>query len=257
MDRFGSSRLRVVWTLASLLLAGLAMGSIQGFSADGTQVIVFRTPIPLGSDATGIVTEDLGRLIYTLVPAIFVLGGFVGMGEWLSATSAGARLKGLLLGFLLAFVQGLFLSQVALLPILAAAVRLFGAPSSTAGWGRLLQADLNGVLLGVQLLLWSAALGQVLRSNRGLAVLLAYGLAAIGKVLAWMGEWGADLELPGGVVSATAFLGRILPTEGLPSDALAWTSLPFSLGAPLLLAALLLLVSGGKTSKGSARRAKA
>ena len=35
MDRFGSSRLRVVWTLVSLLLAGLALGSIQGFGPDG------------------------------------------------------------------------------------------------------------------------------------------------------------------------------------------------------------------------------
>jgi hypothetical protein len=256
MDRFGSSKLRIVWTLVCLLLAGLALGSIQGFGADASQLVIFRTAIPVGSDAPGIALENLGRLIYTLVPAILVLGGFLPLGEWLAGGSRGERFKGLLLGTLLAFIHGLFLSQVAMLPVLAAAYKFFGTPGTAGPWNRILQADLNGVILGLQLLLWTSVLGLLLKSNRGLAILGAYALAALGKILAWVGEWGPDLELPKWLVKATAFLGHTLPTEALPSDALAWTALPLAIGGPMLLAALLLLLPA-KAGKGPARKAKA
>jgi hypothetical protein len=258
MDRFGSSRLRIVWTLVCLLLSGLALGSIQGFGADTSQLVIFRTAIPVGSDASGIALENLGRSIYTLVPAILVLGGFTGLCDWLAAGSKGERFKGLLLGTLLAFLHGLFLSQTALLPILAATFKFFGSPfgPGSASWNRILQADLNGVVLGLQLLLWSAALAQLVKSSRGLAVLGAYALASIGRILAWTGEWGMDLELPKWLVKAAAFLGHVLPTESLPSDALAWTALPLALGGPLLLAAVLLLLPG-KGAKAPARKARA
>jgi len=260
MDRFGSSKLRIVWTLVCLLLAGLALGSIQGFGADASQLVIFRTPIPVGSDAPGIALENLGRLIYTLVPAIVVLGGFLPLGEWLAAGSRGERFKGLLLGSLLAFLHGLFLSQVAMLPVLAAAFKFFGNPFAQAGipgsWNRILQADLNGVILGLQLLLWTGVLGLVLKSNRGLAILGAYALATLGRILAWVGEWGVDLELPAWVVKGTAFLGHTLPTEALPSDALAWTALPLAIGGPLALSALLLMLPA-RSGKSPARKAKA
>jgi hypothetical protein len=261
MDRFGSSRLRIAWTLASLLLAGLALGSIQGFGPDGSQLVIFSTAIPVGSDAPGIALENLSRLIYTLMPAILVLGGFMGTGDWMASSSKADRFKGLFLGSLLAFLHGLFLSQVALLPVLAAAFKFFGSPFGGAqghgdAWNRILQADLNGTLLGLQLLLWTGALGLLVKSNRGLAILMAYALAAIGKILAWVGEWGIDLEIPKWVVKGTAFLGHALPTEALPSDALAWTALPLAIGAPLILSAVLLLLPG-KTAKSAPRKAKA
>jgi len=212
----------------------------------------------VGSDAPGIAVENLGRFIYTLVPAILVLGGFFGLSDWLSAGPKGERLKGLLVGSLLAFLHGLFLSQVALFPVLAATFKFFGSPfaQGAGSWNRILQADLNGVVLGLQLLLWAAALSQLVKSSRGLAILGAYALASIGKILAWVGEWGIDLELPTWVVKGTAFLGHILPTEVLPSDALAWTALPLALGGPLALAAVLLMLPG-KATKSPARKAKA
>ncbi|HNX31713.1 MAG TPA: hypothetical protein PKM35_08910 [Holophaga sp.] len=259
MDRFGSSRLRVAWTLASLLLAGLALGAIQGFGPDGTQLVVFGTAIPIGSDAPGIAVENLGRLIYTLVPAVLVLGGFLPMGEWLAAGSRGERFKGLFLGTALALAHGLFLSQVAMLPILASAFKFFGSPLGHAGtagpWNRILQADLNGVLLGLQLLLWAGVLGLAMKSNRGLAVLGAYALASVGKILAWVGEWGSELELPAWGVKTAALLGHALPTESLPSDALAWSALPLAIGGPLALAALLLLLPG-KPGRSAAKKAR-
>jgi hypothetical protein len=248
MDRFGSSRLRIVWAGLCLLLTGLVLAGVQGLSADGSQVTVLGTGIPLGfEDPKPYVIQNLGRVIYTLTPAVILLGGIIPLGEWLAAGARGERVKGLLLGSLLAYAHGLFLSQLLMLPILAAGYRLLGQPFAP----ELLLADLNAVVLGLQLLLWAAALGLLLKSNRGLAVLLAYGLNEVGKVLAWGGEFLGDLEVPKGLVKLMALSGKALPSGQLPSDPLAWTALPLSLGAPLALAFLLLLLPAGKSGKRS------
>jgi hypothetical protein len=239
MDRFGSSKLRMVWAGICLLLAGLVLTSVQGFGEGGTQLMVFGTGIPLGfEDPKPYVIQNLGRIIYSLVPAVILLGGIIPLGEWLAAGGRGERYQGLVAGTALAFLHGLFLGQLALLPILAASYRLLGNPFAQP----VMLADVNAVILGLQLLLWSAALGVLLKSNRGLAVLLAYGLAEIGRVMAWGGEFLGDLEVPKAVVKGMALLGKSLPTGQLPSDPLSWTALPLSIGVPLVLAALLLLL---------------
>jgi len=249
MDRFGSSKLRVVWAGVCLLLAGLVLTSIQGFGDGGTQLMVFGTGIPLGfEDPKPYVTQNLGRLVYTVVPAVILLGGFVPLGEWLSANGRGERFRGLLAGTALAFVHGLVLGQLAILPVLAAAWRLLGNPFAPS----MLLADVNALLLGLQLLLWAAALGLLLKSNRGLAVLLAYGLTEVGRIMAWGGEFLGDLEAPKAAVRSMAILGKSLPTGQLPSDPVNAAALPFSLGVPLVLAMLLLLLPGG-AAKGAKR----
>jgi hypothetical protein len=249
MDRFGSSKLRIVWAGICLLLAGLALGSIQGFGDNG-QVLVFGTGVPLGfDDPKPYVIQNLARLVYTLVPAVILLGGCIPLGEWLAAGAAGERIKGLALGTAMAFVHGLFLGQLAVLPVLAACYRLVGTPFEPS----LLLADLNAVVLGLQLLLWAMALGLLLKSNRGLAILLAYGLSEVGRIMAWGGEFLGDLDVPRAVVKGMAILGKALPSGQLPSDAMAWAALPLGLGVPLVLAALLLLIpakaKAGKRSR--------
>ena len=247
MDRFGSSKLRIVWASVCLLLAGLVIGSLQGFGPDG-QLMVFGTGLPLGfEDPKPYVVQNLGRVIYTVVPAIILLGGFIPLAEWLTKGGKGERYLGLLLGSSSAFLHGLFLSQLAILPILAAGFRLLGNPFAPA----MLLADLNAVILGLQLLLWAAGLGLLLKSNPGLAVVLAYGLQQVGHIMAWGGEFLGDLEVPKGIVRTMTILGKSFPTGQLPSDAPSWSSLPYSLGVPLALAALLLLLPsrGAKRSK--------
>lgn len=241
MERFGSSLFRIVWASLCLLLAGLVLGGIQGFGGDGSQLVIFGAGIPLGfQDAKPYVTDGLARLIYTVVPAVILLGGFLPVAEWTAAASKGERFKGLFMGLGLALLHGLFLSQIAMLPLLAAGYRLLGSPLAPS----LLQADLHALLLGLQLLLWTVALAQIVKSNRGIAILLAYGLAALGKLLAWIGEFGQDLEMPKALVKGLAFLGHLFPTESLPGDPLAWNALPLCLGGPLVLAMLLLLLPG-------------
>ena len=249
MNRFGSSLFRIVWACACLLLAGLVLGGIQGFGGDGSQLVVFGTGIPLGfQDAKPYVTEGLARLIYTVVPAVILLGAFLPVAEWASSAARGERFKGLFLGLGLGLAHGLFLSQLVMLPMLAASHRLLGSPFAPL----VLQADLNALILGLQLLLWTVALAQVVKSNRGIAILLAYCLASLGKLLAWVGEWGQDLEIPKAVVKSLSFLGHLFPTEALPTDPLAWYALPLSIGGPLVITLLLLLLPGK-----AAKRSKA
>ena len=247
MDRFGSSKLRIVWASICLLLAGLVVGSLQGFGADG-QLMVFGTGLPLGlDDPKPYVIQNLGRLVYTVVPAIILLGGFIPLGDWLASGGRAERYKGLLLGSGAALLHGLFLSQLAILPILAASFRLLGNPFAPS----ILLADLNAVVLGLQLLLWAAAFGLLLKSNRGLAIILAFSLHEVGQIMAWGGEFLGDLEVPKGIVKLMTVLSKSFPSGQLPSDAPVWSALPFSLGVPLILAALLLLLpsKGGKRSK--------
>ena len=239
MDRFGSSKLRVVWAGLCLLLAGLVLTSVQGFGEGGTQLMVFGAGIPLGfEDPKPYVIQNLGRMVYSVVPAVILLGGIIPLGEWLASGGRGERYVGLVVGTALAFAHGLVLGQLAVLPVLAASYRLLGNPFAAP----ILLADLNAVILGLQLLLWAAALGLLLKSNRGLAVLLAYGLSEVGRIMAWGGEFLGDLDVPKVAVKAMTLMGRSLPTGQLPSDPMAWNALPLSLGVPLALAALLLLL---------------
>jgi len=232
-----------VWTSVCLLLAGLVLGGIGGFGGDGTQLMIFGNGIPIGfvaDDPKAWAADLLGRLLFAVVPAVILLGGVIPLGDWLGAGSRAERFKGLALGAPMAFAHGLFLSQVAALPVFAASWKLLGNPFAA----RILLADTNAVLLGLELLLWSAALGCLLKSNRGLAVILAFGLQEVGRVMAWGGEFLGDLEVSKGLVKAMAFLGRVLPSSQLPSDPFGWKALPLAVGFPVLLTAALLLLPG-------------
>jgi len=249
MDRFGSSRLRIVWTSVCLLLSGLVLGGLGGFGGDGSQVMVFGSGIPVGflsDDPKAWAADLLGRLLFTVVPAVILLGGIVPLGDWLAAGGRPERFRGLALGAPMAFAHGLFLSQIAILPVLAASYKLLGNPLAP----RILLADTNAVVLGLELLLWSAALGCLLKSNRGLAIILAFGLQEVGRVMAWGGEFLGDLDVPKAAVKAMAFLGRALPSSQLPSDPFAWKALPLCLGLPIVLAAALLLLPGKAPKRG-------
>jgi hypothetical protein len=242
MERFGSSKLRIVWACAALLLAGLVLGGVQGFGGpQGTDFRAFGTSFPL--DAMGIVDpKDVFRgalttAIYGVVPFTILFAAFQPVVEMLHSE----RWKGLLLGPLLGLLHGLFYSQVLILPLWALAFRTLGSflPGSLA------LTDMNAVVLGFQLLLWSLALSLLLRSNRGLAILFAIGLRGLGGVLSWGGEFLGNPDLfaiPPFLVKTMAFLGHLLPTGQVPSDPFGWSALPLSIGGPWLLAGLLLLI---------------
>ena len=245
MDRFGSSKLRIVWTLVFLFLAGLVFMAVKADGgSDGHNLLLFGTAVPIGEDT--VAKYGLGNLVpmtYAAVPLVVVLGGAFGLAPWITAPARGERMKGMALGTLFAFLHGLFLSQVMMLPAWVGAYRLVGTPFPA----ELVKADLLALVLGLQLLLWSSILMRMLRSNPGLALLLVLVLRDVGSRLQFFADFGADLGMAPGAVKGIAFLMHLLPSGQLPSDPFAATALPLSLGGPLLLGLILMLPNpGGK-----------
>ncbi|WP_243323912.1 hypothetical protein [Geothrix sp. SG200] len=243
MDRFGSSKLRIGWTLACLFLAGLVFMAIRGQQGpDGSQVVVFGTAVPLGADSLkDYALGGLQGVMYWLVSLVVLLGAFGPVSQWTAAASRGERLKGFFAGTGLGFAHGLFLSQVALLPVWALSWRLIGQ-----AWPpELLRADLHGLLLGLQMLLWAVLLSRLLKSSAGLALLLTLLLRELGPRLSFFLDFGQDLGWSAGQVKVLEIFVRLLPMAQLPSDPFSPLALPLSIGGPLVLGTLAMLLPAG------------
>lgn len=253
MERFGSSRLRIVWACFSLLAAGIVLGGVR--PAEGGNLLVFGTPIPLSSmtilvDPVALFRGALTNVITTLVPWTLLLTAIFPVAESVRGGSLAETFKTLGLGLL----NGLFYSQVILLPVWAASLRLVGSPLP----GPLCLADLNATLLGIQLTLWATALVALIRSNPGMAVLATAGLQTLGKYMAWGGEYLGDpdvFSVPKALVKLMSLLGKLLPTGQVPTDPMALTALPLSLGGPILLLVAAQLLQGKFGGKAKAPRA--
>lgn len=252
MDRFGSSRLRIVLACLSLLLVGLVLGGVR--PAEGSNLLLFGTPIPVSAltimvDPQAVFRGGLSAIIVTVVPATFLFTTFFPIHEALQS----GRLKALPLSLGMGILNGLFYTQVLLLPVWAASFRLLGTPFA----GALCLADLHAIVLGLQLVLWALFLARILTSNPGWGLLLSFALSAAGRYLTWGGEYLGDPDLfrvPTFLVKGMALLGKLLPTGQVSSDPMAWTALPLSIGGPLVLLILLLVVPGkGKAAKAPKR----
>ncbi|WP_243317386.1 hypothetical protein [Geothrix paludis] len=243
MDRFGSSKLRIGWTLVCLFLAGLVFMAIRGQQGpDGSQVVVFGTAVPLGAESLkDYALGGLQGVMYWLVSLVVLLGAFGPVSQWTAAASRGERLKGFFAGTGLGFAHGLFLSQVALLPVWTLSWRLIGQ-----AWPpELLRADLHGLLLGLQMLLWGVLLSRLLKSSAGLALLLTLLLRELGPRLSFFLDFGQDLGWSAGQVKVLEVFVRLLPMAQLPSDPFSPLALPLSIGGPLVLGALAMLLPAG------------
>ena len=251
MDRFGSSKLRIGWTLAFLFLAGLVFMAVKGEAGDGgSSLVVMGTPVPLGMDTLeSYAVGNLRGLILAAVPLVLLMGGFAGLAPMAAAPARGERYTGLTMGVFFAFLHGLFLSQEMLLPAWATALRLTGH----AFPGELLKADGLALLLGLQLLIWSMVLMRLLRSNPGLGLLMALLLHEVGARLQYFTDFGQDLGISAGQASAVATLHRFLPSGQLPSDPFSAAGLLVSLGGPLALGFLVLFFNPG-SGKASAKK---
>lgn len=243
MDRFGSSKLRIGWTLVCLFLAGLILMAVRGNQGeDGSQILVFGTAIPLGADSLrSHVLGNLQGIMYWMVSLVVLLGAYGPVSQWTAAAARGERLKGFFAGTGLGFAHGLFLSQVALLPVWVLAWRLIGE-----AWPKeLLRADLHGLLLGLQMLLWAVLLSRLLKSSAGLALLLTLLLRELGPRLSFFLDFGQDLGWSAGQVKVLEVFVRLLPMAQLPSDPFSPLALPLSIGGPLVLGALAMLLPAG------------
>ena len=249
MDRFGSSKLRIGWALVCLFLTGLVVMGIQGQQGpDGSQILLFGTAVPLGADSLrAYALGNLQGVMYWMVSLVVLLGAFVPVSQWTAAAARAERFKGFFAGTGLGFVHGLFLSQVALIPVWALSWRLLGE-----AWPpELLRADLHGLLLGLQMLLWAVLLSRLLKSSAGLALLLTLLLRELGPRLSFFLDFGLDLGWSHAQVKTLEVLVRLLPMAQLPSDPFSPLALPLSIGGPLVLGSLAMLLpsGGGKRKK--------
>lgn len=243
MDRFGSSKLRIGWTLLCLFLTGLVIMAIRGEQgAEGSRILIFGTAVPLGPDSLRAhAVGNLQGAMYWMVSLVVLLGAYGPVSQWTAAAARGERFKGFFAGTGLGFAHGLFLSQVALLPVWALSWRLLGE-----AWPpELLRADLHGLLLGLQMLLWAVVLSRLLKSSAGLALLITLLLRELGPRLSFFLDFGQDLGWSAGQVKVLEVFVRLLPMAQLPSDPFSPLALPLSIGGPLVLGALAMLLPAG------------
>lgn len=243
MDRFGSSKLRIGWALASLFCTGLVLMGIRGEQGEmGSQILAFGTAIPLGADSLrSYAVGNLQGAMYWVVSLVMLLGAFRPVSMWTAAAARSERLKGYFAGTGLGFVHGLFLSQVALIPVWALSWRLTGE-----AWPpELLRADLHGLLLGLQMLMWAVLLSRLLKSNAGLALLMTLLLRELGPKLSFFLDFGLDLGWSAAQVKVLEVIVRLLPMAQLPSDPFSPLALPLSIGGPLVLGGLAMLLPAG------------
>lgn len=128
MDRFGSSKLRIGWVLVCLFVTGLVLMAVQSGPKDAAaQILLFGTAIPLGPDSLrSYVILNIRETMYWVVSLVILLGAFGPVSQWTAAAARGERFKGFFAGTGLGFAHGLFLSQVALVPVWALSWRLIG-----------------------------------------------------------------------------------------------------------------------------------
>lgn len=248
MNRFSSSKLRIVWTIICLLMSVLAIFSIQRIGSNGNQIAVLGVELPLGfDDIEPYITQNLSRAIYNIVPAIMLLGGFIQLSDWIIDSSYIERYRGLLFGSLIAIFHGIILAQITIFPLIAIGLKVLGGTSLSS----ILLANFNAILLGSQFLLWSSVFGLLIKSNRGLVVFLVYLLNEIGNVADWCSEFLADLTINVTVINIISLFSKFLPGSKLPADSISIVTFMVNLSVPIVLTAILALIPYNKIVKRS------
>jgi hypothetical protein len=115
--------------------------------------------------------------------------------------------------------------------------------------GPLALADLHAILLGLQLLIWGIIFNRLIRSNRGVGMVLALGLSALGTKLYWLVDFGEMLGMTSGQIGCAKFLNYFLPSAHMAEGSVAMGTVIFGIALPLALAAMLALLLAGKRGK--------
>jgi hypothetical protein len=244
MNRFGSFKLRVVWASIFVLFFLLLLFGLK--TSDGPQgfaIRAFGATIPqhvLASvaefaDPMQYVRSVLRAFIVWAVPFTFLATAYFPLVDAIESD----KLKGFFKGLLLGTASGIFYSQLLILPIWAICARLMGSLIPNP----LLVADLHALVLGMQLLIWSIIFNRLIRSNRGIAMVLALGLSAIGTKLYYLVDFGEAFGMSAGQVRIAKFLHQFLPSVRVAEDPIAFGTLAYGVVGTLALAALLVLIT--------------
>ncbi|MCL1894505.1 MAG: hypothetical protein FWG02_09795 [Holophagaceae bacterium] len=110
-------------------------------------------------------------------------------------------------------------------------------------------ADLHALILGVQLLIWSIIFNRLIRSNRGISMVLTLGLSAVGTKLSYLIDFGEMLGMSSSQLRIVEFLFHFLPSHHVAEATIAVNTIFIGIGGTLALAALLVILPIGKSKK--------
>jgi hypothetical protein len=250
MNLFGSYKLRITWASVALFLFGLFLvGFSTSSGPDGFAIHAFGATIPQDllaglsdfADPMQSLRSLLRGFIGWAVPFSFFATAYFPLVDAIESD----RLKGFFMGTLWGAASGFFYSQLLILPIWAFCARIMGGIVP----GPLALADLHAVILGLQLLIWGIILNRLIRSNRGIPMVLALGLSALGTKLYWLVDFGEVFGMGAAQIGAAKFLNYFLPSARVAEGGVALGTLIFGIACPLALAALLALLPAGKRGK--------
>ena len=252
MNSFGSPRLRIVWASISFFLFGLFFVAFKTTDGpEGFAIHAFGRTIPQHvlagiadfADPMQVMRSVLRPFIVWAVPFTFWATAYFPLVEAIESD----RLKGFFLGTLAGAANGLFYSQLLMLPIWAFCARVMGV----SGFDSLARADLHALVLGTQLLIWSIIFNRLIRSNRGIPMLLSLGLGAVGTKLYWLVDFGEMLGLSPRQVKVARFMNQFLPSTRVAEDPISAGTLIYGIVLATLLAALLVSASTWKKARTS------
>ena len=253
MNHFDSPKLRIAWASISVFLFVLFL---VGFSTsdgpDGFAIHVFGATIPqnllasmdsLIADPIQLVRSFLRTFIGWAAPFTFLVTAYFPLVDAIESDKP----KDFFLCVLLGAANGFFYSQLLILPVWAICARIMGSiiPAPLA------MADLHAIVFGLQLLLWSVIFNRLIRSNRGISMVLTLGLSALGTKLYYLVDFGEMFGMTAGQVKISEFLTHFLPSKHIAEGPIAVNTLAFGVLGNLVLVALLVLIPMGKRDKTS------
>jgi hypothetical protein len=243
MNRFGSSKLRIVWASVSIFLFGLFfVGFSTSSGPDGFAIHAFGATISQDllasmsglADPAQLLRSALRAFIVWSVPFTFLVSAYPSIVDAIEAY----KLRGYFLGGLFGAAHGFYYSQLLILPIWAICARLLGSivPSPLA------LADLHALILGAQLLIWSIIFNRLIKSNKGVSLALTLGFGAIGTKLYYLVDFGEMLGMKAGQVKVAEFFYHFLPSQRVPESPISSNTLLIGLIGPLVISVLLVLL---------------
>jgi hypothetical protein len=246
MGRFGSTKLYIAWaSLFAAIFGVLLYGFGTSSGPDGFAVHAFGATVPQGmlasvsefADPMQFARSALRGFIGWAVPFTFFATAFFQMA---GAASAGSP-RGFGLWMLRGLGWGLFFSQLLVLPVWAFCARVMGSPLPLP----LLLADAHALVLGLQLLIWGLIFNCLVGSNRGVPMLLALGLGAVGTKLHYFVDFGEAFGMTPRLVKVLEVLNHALPSSRIAEEPVALATVAYGVIGTCLLAALLAMIPKG------------
>jgi hypothetical protein len=170
-------------------------------------------------------------------PILYLFVGITIMDDHTQANKLLQRYVGFFKGLWVSLKEGLFYTQLLLLPLFIFALRFF----PTDDLYELLITNGICFLIGIQYLLWYTILARVVKHS-GLSIFLVLLLAELSLRGGFLVDFGEQIGLKADTVHFLSLLLPALPILFVSMDIFNGTTSVIALGAPLFLALLALFI---------------